>query len=44
MAATTLVGQLLGADKPDIAEESARQTRLLGMIVSGISAFTIFFF
>lgn len=44
MAATTLVGQLLGAGKPDIAEESARQTRLLGMIVSGISAFTIFFF
>ncbi len=44
MAATTLVGQLLGANKPDIAEESARQTRLLGMIVSGISAFTIFFF
>ncbi len=44
IAATTLVGQLLGANKPDIAEESARQTRLLGMIVSGISAFTIFFF
>jgi len=44
IAATTLVGQLLGANKPDIAEESANQTRLLGMMVSGISAFTIFFF
>jgi putative MATE family efflux protein len=44
MAATTLVGQLLGAKKPELAEESARQTRLIGMIVAGISAFTIFFF
>jgi len=44
IAATTLVGQLLGANKPDIAEESANQTRLLGMMVSGISAFNIFFF
>ncbi len=44
MAATTLVGQLLGAKKPDIAEESARQTRLVGMMVAGITAFIIFFF
>lgn len=44
MAATTLVGQLLGAKKPDLAEESARQTRLIGMMVAGVTAFTIFFF
>ncbi|MBC7320740.1 MATE family efflux transporter [bacterium] len=44
MAATTLVGQLLGAKKPDIAEESARQTRLIGMMVAGVTAFIIFFF
>lgn len=44
MAATTLVGQLLGAKKPDLAEESARQTRLIGMMVAGATAFTIFFF
>jgi putative MATE family efflux protein len=44
MAATTLVGQLLGARKPDIAEESARQTRLIGMMVAGVTAFVIFFF
>lgn len=44
MAATTLVGQLLGAKKSDIAEESARQTRLIGMMVAGVTAFIIFFF
>lgn len=44
MAATTLVGQLLGAKKPELAEESARQTRFIGMMVAGVTAFTIFFF
>lgn len=44
MAATTLVGQLLGAKRPEIAEESARQTRLIGMMVAGVTAFIIFFF
>ncbi|MGC8970705.1 MAG: MATE family efflux transporter [bacterium] len=44
MAATTLMGQLLGAKKSEIAEESARQTRLIGMMVAGVTAFIIFFF
>lgn len=43
MAATTLVGQSLGADRPDIAEKCGLETRRLGMIVA-VSITTLFFF
>ncbi|NLG87008.1 MAG: MATE family efflux transporter [Firmicutes bacterium] len=43
MAATTLVGQSLGAKRPDIAEKCGLETRRLGMIVA-VSITTLFFF
>jgi putative MATE family efflux protein len=36
VAATTLVGQGLGAGKPDLAEKFGWETRKIGMVVSGI--------
>lgn len=44
MAATTLVGQALGAEKPEAAEKCALETRRLGMIISGAMAAVLFFF
>ena len=44
MAATTLVGQSLGAKRPDWAEMSARATRKIGMFVAGTMAVVFFFF
>jgi len=44
IAATTLVGQELGAKRPDLAEASALETRRLGMLVSGIMALIFIFF
>ncbi len=44
IAATTLVGQGLGAGEPEHAEECALETRKLGMIVSGVLAAIFFFF
>lgn len=44
VAATTLVGQCLGAEKPDEAERSARETRFLGSIVAMTMAGVFFFF
>ncbi len=38
VAATTLVGQGLGARRPDLAEKGALETRRLGMVVSGAMA------
>lgn len=38
VAATTLVGQGLGARRPDLAEKGALETRRLGMAVSGLMA------
>lgn len=43
MAATTLVGQSLGANRPDLAETCGLQTRRLGMLVAA-SITTLFFF
>lgn len=44
MAATTLVGQSLGANRPDIAEQYGLVTRKLGMIVAvGIASLFFFF-
>jgi putative MATE family efflux protein len=44
IAATTLVGQGLGAAQPNLAERSALETRRLGMIISTVIAATMFFF
>jgi putative MATE family efflux protein len=44
IAATTLVGQELGAKRPDLAAASALETRRLGMLVSGIMALIFIFF
>lgn len=44
MAATTLVGQALGARKPEAAEKCALETRRLGMIISGAMTVVLFFF
>ena len=44
IAATTLVGQALGAGKPSAAEKCALETRRLGMMVSGAMAVIFFFF
>jgi putative MATE family efflux protein len=43
IAATTLVGQELGAGRPLVAEKSAAETRRMGMIVSGTMAAVLFF-
>lgn len=43
MAATTLVGQSLGAGRPDIAEECGLRTRRLGMILA-VSIASLFLF
>ena len=43
IAATTLVGQELGAGRPLVAEKSAAETRRMGMIVSGTMAAILFF-
>ena len=43
IAATTLVGQSLGANRPDIAEKCGLETRRLGMMVA-VSIATLFFF
>ncbi len=43
VAATTLVGQNLGAENPEEAERSAAETRKIGMMV-GMVAATLFFF
>jgi putative MATE family efflux protein len=43
IAATTLVGQELGAERPHMAEECAAETRRLGILVSGIMAAGFFF-
>ncbi|MCR4401285.1 MAG: MATE family efflux transporter [Firmicutes bacterium] len=44
VAATTLVGQGLGARRPDLAERGALETRRIGMIVSGFMAFVFILF
>ena len=44
IAATTLVGQGLGAEKPELAERGALTTRRLGMMFSGAIAVCLFFF
>lgn len=44
VAATTLVGQGLGAGMPDAAEEWARETRKMGMFVSGCMALMFILF
>lgn len=43
-AATTLVGQGLGAGRPDLAEKGALETRRLGTMVSGFMALVFIFF
>ena len=44
IAATTLVGQGLGAERPDLAERSALTARRLGMMFSGTIAVLMFVF
>ena len=44
IAATTLVGQSLGANRPDIAEKCGLETRRLGMMVAASIATLFFFF
>lgn len=44
VAATTLVGQGLGAGRPDLAEKGALETRRLGTMVSGFMALVFIFF
>ncbi|MGI5860067.1 MAG: MATE family efflux transporter [Tepidanaerobacteraceae bacterium] len=44
IAATTLVGQSLGAERPDLAEKYGLETRRMGMIVAVTIASTFFFF
>lgn len=44
MAATTLVGQSLGAERPDMAEKYGIETRRMGMIIAVTIASTFFFF
>ncbi|QNO13687.1 MATE family efflux transporter [Alkalicella caledoniensis] len=44
MAATTLVGQSLGANKPDEAEKYGFETLKLGVIVMSLMGFIFFFF
>ena len=44
IAATTLVGQGLGAERPDLAERSALVARRLGMMFSTTIALFMFFF
>ncbi|AEE90547.1 MATE efflux family protein [Tepidanaerobacter acetatoxydans Re1] len=44
MAATTLVGQSLGAGRPDMAEKYGLETRRMGMYVAVAIASTFFFF
>lgn len=43
IAATTLVGQELGAGRASAAEKSAAETRRMGMLVSGAMAVVLFF-
>lgn len=44
MASSTLVGQSLGAHRPELAEECARETRRLGLLVMGAMGVVFFFF
>jgi len=44
MAATTLVGQSLGAKRPDWAERCARTTRFMGSFIAGGMSILFFFF
>lgn len=44
MAATTLVGQSLGAKRPDWAEKCGWMTQRVGMVVAGTMALVFFFF
>jgi len=44
MAATTLVGQSLGAKQPELAEQAGYETRRLGMYVASAMALVFFFF
>lgn len=44
MAATTLVGQALGAERPDLAERTAHQARLFAMVIMGTLGFSFFLF
>ncbi|HEY3315104.1 MAG TPA: MATE family efflux transporter [Bacillota bacterium] len=43
IAATTIVGQCLGQKRPDWAEKSAYETRLMGMIVASSMGLLFFF-
>ncbi|MGE5574004.1 MAG: MATE family efflux transporter [Bacillota bacterium] len=44
VAATTLVGQGLGAHRADLAEKGALETRRIGMMISGFMAFVFILF
>lgn len=44
MASSTLVGQSLGAHRPELAEACARETRRLGLLVMGAMGVVFFFF
>ncbi len=44
VAATTLVGQGLGACRPDLAEKGALETRRIGMMISGFMALVFILF
>ena len=44
IAASSLVGRTLGANKPEKAEEYAKKTRKIGSMISSFMAFIFFFF